>query len=214
METRYGIHPDHFTRLDTQELRDEFLITKLMVDGEMNLTYSHYDRFIVGGAVPMATPLPLENDEDLRAEFFLERRELGILNLGDAGSVFVDGTDYSLAKFECLYVSRGSKTVTFSSKDAGRPAKFYLNSAPAHREYPTTKYSQIQANKVELGDQPSSNRRTLYQYFHEDGIQSCQLVMGFTELHTGSVWNTFPPPTPTNAVWKPTSTSTSPRSNW
>jgi len=195
METRYGIHPDHFTRLDTQELRDEFLITKLMVDGEMNLTYSHYDRFIVGGAVPMATPLPLENDEDLRAEFFLERRELGILNLGDAGSVFVDGTDYSLAKFECLYVSRGSKTVTFSSKDAGRPAKFYLNSAPAHREYPTTKYSQIQANKVELGDQPSSNRRTLYQYFHEDGIQSCQLVMGFTELHTGSVWNTFPPHT-------------------
>lgn len=195
METRYGIHPDHFTRLDTQELRDEFLITKLMVAGEVNLTYSHYDRFIVGGAMPTTSPLALENDEDLRAEFFLERRELGILNLGDAGSIFVDGTDYPLAKFECLYVSRGSKTVTFSSKDANKPAKFYLNSAPAHREYPTTKYSQIQANKVELGDQPSSNRRTLYQYIHEDGIQSCQLVMGFTELHTGSVWNTFPPHT-------------------
>ena len=195
METRYGIHPTQFTRLDTQELRDEFLITELMVAGEMNLTYSHYDRFVVGGAMPTTSPLALENDEDLRAEYFLERRELGILNLGDAGSVFVDGTDYPLAKFECLYVSRGSKTVTFSSKDAGKPAKFYLNSAAAHREYPTTKYTQIQANKVELGDQPSSNRRTLYQYIHEDGIQSCQLVMGFTELHTGSVWNTFPPHT-------------------
>ena len=195
METRYGIHPTHFKALDTQQVRDEFLATDLMVTGEITLTYSHYDRFIFGGVVPTAGPVELPNDDDLKADYFLERRELGILNLGAAGTVTVDGTDYPLGRFDCLYVGRGARNVSFHSDDAGSPAKYYLNSAPAHHAYPTTKYTQAQANKVELGDQPSANRRTLYQYIHMDGIKSCQLVMGFTELHEGNIWNTFPPHT-------------------
>ena len=195
MTTRYGVHPTHFKTLDTAAIRDEFLATALMVDGHINLTYSHYDRFVFGGAVPTGAPLELPNDDDLKADYFLERRELGVLNLGGAGSVTVDGKQYPLGRFDCLYVSRGSRAVSFSSDSAGAPAKFYLNSAPAHREYPTTKCEQSAANRVELGDQPSANRRTLYQYIHEDGVQSCQLVMGFTELHEGNIWNTFPPHT-------------------
>lgn len=195
MNTRYGVHPLHFKDLDTGQVRDEFLVAGLMVPGQLNLTYSHYDRFVFGGAVPTSSPIALTNDDDLKADYFLERRELGILNLGGSGSVSVDGKTFALDKFDCLYVGRGSREVRFSSDDSSKPAKYYLNSAPAHKEYPTTKYTQSEANKVELGDQPSSNRRTLYQYIHHDGIESCQLVMGFTELHEGNIWNTFPPHT-------------------
>ena len=195
MDNRYGIHPTHFTRLDTQEIRDEFHAGNLMEEGQVNLVHSHYDRFIFGGAVPGASPLSLENDDALRADFFLERRELGILNLGGAGKVTVDGTDYDMARFDCLYVGRGAKDVKFHSNAAGDTAKYYLNSAPSHHAHPTTKYTQSQANRVELGDDEHANKRVLYQYIHEDGIQSSQLVMGFTELLTGNIWNTFPPHT-------------------
>lgn len=195
MTSRYGVRPDHFTRLNTQEIRDEFLATDLMVDGSINLVHSHYDRFIFGGAVPTSGALELENDDDLRADFFLQRRELGVLNLGGAGTITVDGQAYELDRFDCLYVGRGSKSVTFASTDGGTPARFYLNSAPAHKEYPTTKNTQSQANKVELGDDEHANKRVLFQYIHEDGIPSCQLVMGFTELLPGNIWNTFPPHT-------------------
>ena len=195
MQSRYGVRPDHFTRLNTQEIRDEFLAANLMQDGAVNLVHSHYDRFIFGGAVPTSGSLKLENDDDLKADFFLQRRELGVLNLGGAGTITVDGTDYPLDRFECLYVGRGAQEVSFSSKDGGKPARFYLNSAPAHKEYPTTKFTQDQANRVELGDDEHANKRVLYQYIHEDGIPSCQLVMGFTELLPGNIWNTFPPHT-------------------
>ncbi|NJB86530.1 4-deoxy-L-threo-5-hexosulose-uronate ketol-isomerase [Lewinella marina] len=195
MQTRYGIHPTHFTRLNTQEIRDEYLATGLLQEGRIELLHSHYDRFIFGGAVPTTTPLSLENDDDLRAEFFLERRELGILNLGGAGAVTVDGTRYSMARFDCLYVGRGAREVTFSSSAAANPARFYLNSAPSHAEHPTTHCSQQDANRVELGNKDHANQRVLYQYIHENGIQSSQLVMGFTELLPGNIWNTFPPHT-------------------
>ena len=195
MQSRYGVHPDHFTRLNTQEIRDEFLAGNLMQEGAVNLVHSHYDRFIFGGAVPTSGSLRLENDDDLKADFFLQRRELGVLNLGGAGTITVDGTDYPLARFECLYVGRGAQEVNFASNDGGAPARFYLNSAPAHKEYPTTKFTQEQANRVELGDDEHANKRVLYQYIHEDGIPSCQLVMGFTELIPGNIWNTFPPHT-------------------
>ncbi|WP_116125078.1 5-dehydro-4-deoxy-D-glucuronate isomerase [Lewinella sp. IMCC34183] len=195
METRYETHPTHFRRLDSQEIRDEFLATGLMESGQLKLVHTHYDRFIFGGAVPAGGPLKLENDDSLRAEYFLERRELGILNLGGSGKVTVDGTDYSLDRFDCLYVGRGSRAVTFHSDAADTPAHFYLNSAPSHKEYPTTKYTQSQANRVELGDQEHANKRVLYQYIHENGIKSSQLVMGFTELLPGNIWNTFPPHT-------------------
>ncbi|WP_116107436.1 5-dehydro-4-deoxy-D-glucuronate isomerase [Lewinella sp. IMCC34191] len=195
MQSRYGVRPDHFTRLNTQEIRDEFLATDLMVEGAINLVHSHYDRFIFGGAVPTSGTLELENDDDLRADFFLQRRELGVLNLGGAGTITVDGEAYEMDRFDCLYVGRGSKSVAFASKDGGSPARFYLNSAPSHKEYPTTKNTQSQANKVELGDDEHANKRVLYQYIHEDGIPSSQLVMGFTELLPGNIWNTFPPHT-------------------
>lgn len=195
MQTRYGVHFDHFRNFTTDQTRDEFLATEIMVPGALRLVYSHYDRFVFGGAVPTGKAIALTNDPDLRAEYFLERRELGILNLGATGSVSVDGTTYELARFDCLYVGRGSQSVSFASTDADNPARFYLNSAPAHHSYPTTKAAQSEANRLELGDEAHANLRTLYQYIHEDGIPSCQLVMGFTELRSGNVWNTFPPHT-------------------
>ncbi len=195
MEIRYGVHPTHFKTQTTSELRDEFLATDLMVDGAVKLIHTHYDRFIFGGAVPTTAALKLENDDALKADFFLQRRELGILNLADAGSVTVDGTTYALDRFDCLYVGRGARDVSFASDRADTPAHFYLNSAPAHREYPTTKCTQSEANRLELGDQPHANKRVLYQFIHENGVQSAQLVMGFTELLTGNIWNTFPPHT-------------------
>ncbi len=195
MESRYGVHPEHFKTQTTTQLRAEFLATDLLVDGKVTLVHSHYDRFIFGGAAPLSQSIPLTNDDALRAAYFLERRELGILNLAGAGSVTVDGTTYPLARFDCLYVGRGTRQVSFASDDAGSPAHFYLNSAPAHREYPTTKCTQAEANRLELGDQAHANRRVLYQYIHENGVQSAQLVMGFTELLAGNIWNTFPPHT-------------------
>lgn len=195
MEIRYGVHPNHFKTFTTDETRDEFLAQNLMEPGKIELVYSHYDRFIFGGVVPTKAAIELPNDDALRAEYFLERRELGILNLGGAGSVTVDGTTYELGHFDCLYVGRGSQAVSFASASASEPAQFYLNSAPAHKAYPTTKATQSEANKVALGDEAHANKRVLFQYIHEGGIQSCQLVMGFTELLTGNIWNTFPPHT-------------------
>ena len=195
MQTRYGVHPEHFKTFTTEQTRDEFLATNLMEAGKIELIYSHYDRFIFGGAVPTSAPIELPNYDDLRAEYFLERRELGVLNLGESGKVSVDGRDYQLNRFDCLYVGRGSKSVSFSSQDGSAPARFYLNSAPAHKSYPTTKATQAEADRVDLGDNEHANNRVLYQYIHEDGIQSCQLVMGWTELLSGNIWNTFPPHT-------------------
>ena len=195
MKTRYGVHFDHFKTFTTEQTRDEFLAREILEPGKIELVYSHYDRFIFGGAVPTNEPLELPNDNDLRAAYFLERRELGILNLGASGVVLVDGESYQLHRFDCLYVGMGSQSVSFSSDDAATPAKFYLNSAPAHKTYPTTKATQSAANKVELGDDAHANNRVLFQYIHEGGIQSCQLVMGWTELLPGNIWNTFPPHT-------------------
>lgn len=195
MQTRYGVHFDHFKTFTTDQTRAEFLAPDVMQPGKIELVYSHYDRFIFGGAVPTSSAIELPNDDDLRADYFLERRELGILNLGGSGSVTVDGTTYALARFDCLYVGRGSKSVTFASQDAAHPAHFYLNSAPAHKTYPTTKATQAEANRVALGDDAHANNRVLFQYIHEGGIQSCQLVMGWTELLPGNIWNTFPPHT-------------------
>lgn len=195
MKTRYGVHPEHFKTFTTDQTRDEFLVQEVMQAGKIELVYSHYDRFVFGGVVPTTSAIDLPNDDDLRAAYFLERRELGVLNLGGAGSVTVEGTTYELNRFDCLYVSRGSKAVSFASKDGDQPAHFYLNSAPAHKEYPTTKATQAEANRVALGDDEHANNRVLFQYIHENGIKSCQLVMGFTELLPGNIWNTFPPHT-------------------
>ncbi|QDO94295.1 5-dehydro-4-deoxy-D-glucuronate isomerase [Formosa sediminum] len=191
-ETRYASSPETVKTYDTEKLRKEFLIDNLMAAGCINLTYSHYDRYIAGSAVPTTSALTLEAIDPLKAAFFLERRELGIINVGGEGSVTVDGTKYELGLKDALYVGMGNKEVVFASKDAKQPAKFYLNSAPAHVNYPTKKVSKSDANKIELGSLETANHRTVNQMIIGGIVTTCQLQMGMTELKTGSVWNTMP----------------------
>jgi 4-deoxy-L-threo-5-hexosulose-uronate ketol-isomerase len=160
--------------------------------GEINLTYTLYDRMIVGAAQPLANELKLENYPELRAEYFLERREMGIINVAGNGAVTADGQEFQVNKMDCLYLGRGVKSVTFKSDDAAAPAVFYILSAPAHAVYPTSKMTQEEAVKVSAGHASTANLRTINKYIHAEGIKSCQLVMGLTILNTGSVWNTMP----------------------
>jgi len=190
-ETRYASSPEATKQLDTDGLRKEFLISNLMEIGKINLTYSHYDRYIAGGAVP-DQPLKLETIDPLKAEYFLERRELGIINVGGSGSVEVEGTSYELDHKDALYVGQGAKEVVFKSKDIDQPSMFYLNSAPAHTSYPTKKVGMADANKLELGSLETANHRTVNQMIIGGIVTTCQLQMGMTELKTGSVWNTMP----------------------
>lgn len=189
--TRYASSPKAVKVYDTEQLRKEFLIEDLMEVGKVNLTYSHYDRYIAGSAVPIE-PLKLETIEPLKAEYFLERRELGIINVGGNGTVLVNGEKYELGLKDALYIGKGIEDVLFKSNDSKNPAKFYLNSAPAHKNYPTKKVSKEQANKIELGSLETSNHRTVNQMIIGGIVTTCQLQMGMTELKTGSVWNTMP----------------------
>lgn len=200
MEIRFAQSKKETAQMNTEELRENFLVQHLMAPNKINLTYTHYDRVIIGGAVPVDTIIDLPNHPELRAEYFLERRELGIINLGGKGSVEVDGTSYSLDKADCLYAGKGTKTVRFSSADAKQPALFYLLSAPAHHSYPVQTMKKDAAAPVQLGAVETSNKRTVYKYIHLDGIQSCQLVMGLTVLEPGSVWNSVPPHTHTRRM--------------
>lgn len=192
MEIRYANHPDQIPGMDTDELRDEFLVRKLFKPGKIKGVYSMNDRIIMLGIEPTDEPLALGTFPELRTDFFFSRREAGIVNVGGQGTVTVDGTDYPMQKGACLYVGRGDKAVSFASDEAADPAKFYLFSAPAHTGYPTVLVEPGQGNTLELGDQLTSNRRTLNQYIYDGGVQSCQVVMGVTTLHPGSMWNTMP----------------------
>jgi 4-deoxy-L-threo-5-hexosulose-uronate ketol-isomerase len=200
MEIRFQNSPKETSRMNTKELRENFHIPTLMQDDNVNLVYSHYDRVIIGGVKPFSKTVELPNHTELRAEYFLERRELGIINVGGNGTVEADGTKYTLSKLDCLYLGKGIKKVLFSSDDKNAPAVFFLLSAPAHHAYPAKKLTKEEASPVELGDQTTANRRTIYKYIHADGIQSCQLVMGLTVLSSGSVWNTMPPHTHTRRM--------------
>ena len=191
MDIHFVASKTEIKRLNTEELRSRFLLEDLFVPGEIRLKYCDLDRVIVGGACPEQGPLSLSAADELRASSFCERRELGVINIGESGNITVDGTDYALGSRECLYIGRGSKSITFSS-DPGKKALFYLISYPAHTSYPTTKAGLEDARKIELGSSETANERVIYQYIHEEGIRSCQLVMGFTVLQTGSVWNTMP----------------------
>ena len=192
MEVRYSRDPQSFKRMNTAEIRGEFLVADLFTPGEIKLVYLHIDRMIVGSAVPTSQPLRLEAGTELRANYFAERREIGVFNIDGQGSITVDGQDYKMACHDMLYIGRGSKEITFSSVDTNQPARFYIVSLPAHKEYPTILATQAQANRQDLGNKVSANERTIFQYIHEGGVRSCQLVMGFTELAAGSVWNTMP----------------------
>ena len=195
MKTIQTADRDSYRRMTSDELRAKFLVTDLFQPGRAEFAYTNVDRAVVGGIVPTTKPLALEGGREMACDFFCERREAGVINLGEAGAVTVDGTTYRVAPRECVYIGRGSRSVSFVSDSASAPAMFYLVSYPAHADYPTTHAGLDQANRVDLGSAKEANRRTIYQYIRLGRIKSCQLVMGFTELHEGSVWNTFPPHT-------------------
>jgi len=192
-EERFNYHPDDFKGYDTDRIRKEFLVEKLMEPGKIRLVYSIIERFIVGGAVPIKEDLKLEPIEPLKAAYFCERREVGVINVAGSGSIFVDGTEYKMNFKDAIYIGKGSKEVIFKSDDSENPAHFYINSAPAHKEYPIKHVTLGQANKLHLGSLQTSNERTINQLLINTVVETCQLQMGMTELKTGSVWNTMPP---------------------
>jgi 4-deoxy-L-threo-5-hexosulose-uronate ketol-isomerase len=195
MDLRYATNPQQLPTFDTAELRAQYLVENLFVPGEINACYTHHDRVVVAGVVPAGEPLPLPTFDELRAEFFLANRELGIVNIGGTGTVTAGGETYTLPSGACLYVGRGTEDVVFARSTTGQDtpaAQFYLFSAPAHTSYPTQLVRKGGGNALELGDQLTSNRRSLNQYIHPNGIRSCQIMMGVTELHPGSMWNTMP----------------------
>ena len=194
-QLRYASHPCDAKSYDTSRLRNEFLIETVFTPDEINLVYSFYDRLIVGGIQPVQETLSLEPVDILRAEYFTERREVGIINVGGAGSINVDGVTYSLGHKEALYIGRGNKTLLFSSDNPEQPALFYMNSAPAHTVYPTRKITRDDAIVIELGSLEESNHRVINRMIVREVLPTCQLQMGMTELKPGSVWNTMPPHT-------------------
>ena len=192
IEVRQVCHPEAVRHFSSAELRRHFLIEKLFVPGEISLTYSHIDRLVVGGAVPGSAPLTLESHKQIGSPNFLDRRELGIVNLGGAGRVSTDGEVHELGPRDALYVAMGTREVRFESRDAGSPAKFYLVSTPAHARFETVKIGLDRARRVDLGDAANGNVRTIFQMIHPEVCRSAQLVLGMTQLKPGSMWNTMP----------------------
>lgn len=192
MPVRHTVGQNEIQRFTTRELRDNFLIDTVFEPDTVQVVYTHYDRVIVGGALPVYEPLPLPTYDNLKTPYFLDRRELGVINVGGPGSVTVDGERFDLTRLDCLYVGQGCRDVQFDSLSSDTPARFFLLSAPAHAAYPTTKLAKEDANPTRLGSSLTANERTIYKYIHRDGLQSCQLVMGLTVLEPGSVWNTMP----------------------
>lgn len=195
IEERWGTHPNDVKKYDTEQLRKEFLVEKLFEADSVLMTYTHNDRLIIGGALPVKEALKLETVELIRSEYFCERRELGIICIESEGLVVVDGIEYELAFKDAVYVGRGSKEVTFKSKDPSKPAKFYFASSPAHKVHPTAQITSQMRRTRELGEKKTSNERTLNQIILSEIVPCCQLQMGMTELKEGSVWNTMPPHT-------------------
>lgn len=195
-DIRYANGKEYVKTFDTSQLRDHFLIQDLFKPDVIAYTLTMHDRMLVMGVMPSTKELQLPSLEEItKATFLLERRELGIINVGGPGKVVVEGEEFSLENKECLYIGKGKKDITFSSNKSDNAAEFYINCLPAHAEYPTKKAGLSDANQVGLGSKENCNERVIYQYIHEGGIDSCQLVMGFTILKSGSIWNTFPPHT-------------------
>jgi len=191
-EERFASHPSDVKKYDTTQLREHFLIERVMEADQIHLVYSHYDRYIAGGAVPVSGPLELTAVDALKAPYFCHRRELGIINVGGRGSVIVDDKIYTLDFKEALYVGKGSQKIIFSSENSAQPAHFYLNSTPAHKEFPTRHITLKDANVLQMGSPLTSNERQINQLLISKVLETCQLQMGMTELRPGSVWNTMP----------------------
>ncbi|NLP46901.1 MAG: 5-dehydro-4-deoxy-D-glucuronate isomerase [Epulopiscium sp.] len=196
MDIRNATNPKDMKHYDSERLREEYFIGGLFVPGEIKFVYSHVDRIIAGSACPTTKALNLEENvdtqKDLGTDFFLQRRELGVINIGEAGIITVDGEKYEIGPRDGIYIGMGNKNIEFSSVDPNKPAKFYINSAPAHKTYPTVKIDISQAEKETLGSQEEANRRTINKYIIPTTVKSCQLTMGMTALEPGSVWNTMP----------------------
>lgn len=195
MNQRYESSPNEVEMMNTDDLRDNFLVEDLFEVENSHFLYSHYDRMVIGGIMPGKSIIKLDNFEALKSDYFLERREVGIINIGGSGEIVADNETFSLDKLSCLYLGKGTKDVAFKTLNKDNPAKFYCFSAPAHANYPNKLFSKEDALPVTLGSQETANERTIYKYIHNDGIDSCQVVMGLTTMAPGSVWNTMPPHT-------------------
>ena len=191
-EGRYAVSPEEVKHMDTQTLRKNFLIESIFEADNIHLTLSHFDRYIAGGVMPVSQTVQLSNPDYLKAKYFLERREMGIINVGGKGKIEADGEQFELDFKEALYIGKETEKVNFSSLDSANPAKFYINSAPAHHKYPTKKVTKAEAEIVTLGSLENSNHRTINKLLVSSVVKTCQLQMGMTELKTGSVWNTMP----------------------
>ncbi|OXS76618.1 5-dehydro-4-deoxy-D-glucuronate isomerase [Domibacillus enclensis] len=192
MKTVYAHHPDDVKNYTTEKLREQFMMEKVFAGDSIELTYSHVDRIIYGGAMPVEKALTMDAGQELAAEYFLERREMGVINVGGDGKVTLDGKEYDINARDGLYIGKGTKDIVFSSNNPEKPAKFYINSCPAHHSYPTVKVGLDNAIARPLGADESMNKRTIYQFIHPDVLESCQLSMGMTMLEQGSGWNTMP----------------------
>lgn len=191
-KSRFALGPEEVKQMNTAQLREHFLIENIFEAGKVHLTLSHYDRFIAGGIMPLGEKIELPNPEKLKANYFLERRELGIINVGGTGTIIADYVRFEIGFKEALYIGQSTKKVVFSSSDQNNPAKFYINSAPAHHAYPSKKISKKDAEKVETGSAETANHRVINKLLVNSVVPTCQLQMGMTELKSGSVWNTMP----------------------
>jgi 4-deoxy-L-threo-5-hexosulose-uronate ketol-isomerase len=196
MEVRYTYNPDYYKKMNSEELRNNFLVESLFRPGELNLVYTDVDRSIIGSAIPLNNELALTGSKkETASEYFLERREAGIINIGPKGLVKVDGIEYILENKDCIYIGKGAKEIKLKSDDKNNPSRFYIVSYPAHKEFPVKRVKYADAEKQVLGAAENSNKRVINKYILPGKVESCQLVMGLTELESGSVWNTFPPHT-------------------
>jgi len=195
MKQRHEASPREVERMNTKELRADFLVESLMVPGKSNFIYSHYDRMVLGAVVPSSKAINLSNYNTLKSKFFLERREMGILNVGGKGTIVADGKTYKMDHLSCLYLGRGTKKIAFKSSSKKKYAKYFIFSAPAHKSYPNAICTQDKATPETIGAEKTANHRTIFKYIHGGGIKSCQVVMGLTMVKEGSVWNTMPPHT-------------------
>lgn len=192
LDVRYASHPNDSKHYTTDQIRENYLIKTIFKKDEILFTYSHIDRIIAGGVMPVEKVLKLEAGKELGVDYFLERREIGLINVGGEGIVILDGLEYQVLPRDGMYIGKGIKEVSFKSKNPKEPAKFYVNSAPAHKTYPTVKIAFSDASPIALGSQDNLNKRTIYQYVHPNVCESCQLVMGMTLLEPFNVWNTMP----------------------
>ena len=193
MKVIHSVHPEDFSNYDTQKIRENFLLENLVQPDKIECVYTHYDRMIIGAANPVDQALQLGTYEQLKADHFLSRREIGIINIAGNGYVTVDGEKFELEKQDCLYIGKDKEKIIFSSVNKSSPAKFIFFSCPAHQEFPTRLMKPAEALPAEMGSLDNNNHRVINKYIHNDGIQSCQLVLGVTNFKKGSSWNTMPP---------------------